>query len=281
MDTRLLSSVCVGVVLIGAGLSSGCGPEREATAAALLPANAPASGASTRVEAPTSEPRLKELRQLTFGGENAEAYWSFDGRQLIFQAHHGEGCDQIYRLPLDGVTRPTSAADAPEPVLVSTGKGATTCSYFLPGDREIIYASTHLGGDACPPKPDRSQGYVWALYPSYDIFKAGADGSNLKQLTSTPGYDAEATVCKKDGSIVFTSVRDGDIELYRMNADGGDVKRLTSTPGYDGGAFFNDDCSKIVWRASRPKGAALDDFKSLLSKNLVRPSKLELYVANA
>lgn len=233
-----------------------------------------ASVSPPRASAPpvvtSNEPRLADLKQLTFGGENAEAYWSFDGKQLIFQAHQGEGCDQIYRMPIGG-----------KPILVSTGKGSTTCSYFLPGDREIIYASTHLGGDACPAKPDHSQGYVWALHDSYDIFRANADGSNLRQLTKSPGYDAEATVCKQDGSIVFTSVRDGDIELYRMNADGSDVRRLTHTPGYDGGAFFNDDCSKLVWRASRPKGPALDEFKGLLAKGLVRPSKLELYVANA
>lgn len=224
--------------------------------------------------APTAVPgetHLSDLKQLTQGGENAEAYWSFDGQQLIFQAHHGEGCDQIYRMPITGAS----------PQLVSTGKGATTCSYFLPGDKEIIYASTHLGGEACPPKPDHSQGYVWALHDSYDIFRANADGSSLRQLTNTPGYDAEATVCKKDGSIVFTSVRDGDIDLYRMNADGSNVRRITNTPGYDGGAFFNDDCSKLVWRASRPKGPALEEFRSLLAKHLVRPSKLELYVANA
>ncbi len=166
-------------------------------------------------------------------------------------------------------------------MLVSTGKGATTCAYFLPGDQEIIYGSTHLGGEQCPPKPDHSQGYVWALHDSYDIFRANADGSNVRRLTETPGYDAEATVCKKDGSIVFTSVRDGDLELYRMNTDGSGVKRLTHNPGYDGGAFFNDDCSRLVWRASRPKGEELEQYRLLLSQNLVKPSKLELYVANA
>ncbi len=247
----------------------GCGSAPNTAPNAPAPASSSATAPSATLP-PSKEPHLQALRQITQGGENAEAYWSFDGKQLIFQAHHGEGCDQIYRMPL-----------GQPPVRVSTGKGATTCSYFLPGDQQIIYASTHLGGDACPPKPDHSQGYVWGLYDSYDIFKANADGSNLTQLTKTPGYDAEATVCKKDGSIIFTSVRDGDIDLYRMNADGSNVKRLTSTPGYDGGAFFNDDCSKIVWRASRPKGPALDEFKSLLAKHLVRPSLLELYVANA
>lgn len=220
------------------------------------------------------EGHFADLRQLTFGGENAEAYWAFSGQQLIFQASPpGAGCDQIYRMNI--ATRPAQVAR------VSTGQGATTCAYFLPGDREIVYASTHLGGATCPPKPDRSQGYVWALYPSYDIFRANADGSGLRALTSTPGYDAEATVCGVDGSIIFTSVRDGDLDLYRMNADGSDVKRLTNEPGYDGGAFFNADCSKIVWRASRPAGQQLADYQTLLGQGLVRPTKLELYVANA
>jgi Tol biopolymer transport system component len=259
---------CLGTVAVIA--ACGGNPENvgrlptaaRATSATATPveANAPAS----------KEPHLRDVKQLTFGGENAEAYWSFDGQQLILQAHAGEGCDRIYRLT------PGST-----PVPVSSGKGATTCAYFLPDDREVIYASTQLAGDACPPKPDHSQGYVWALYDSYEIFRANADGSNARQLTSSPGYDAEATVCKKDGSIVFTSVRDGDIELYRMNADGSGVKRLTNAPGYDGGAFFNEDCTKLVWRASRPKGPALDEFKALLAKGLVRPTKLELYVGNA
>ncbi|HKO89924.1 MAG TPA: hypothetical protein VJU61_02160, partial [Polyangiaceae bacterium] len=211
--------------------------------------------------------------QLTQGGENAEAYWSFDSTKLIYQAHEGDGCDQIYvRSALDPASKPQ---------LVSTGKGATTCAYFLPGDKEIIYASTHLGGAACPNKADQTQGYVWAIYDSYDIFRANADGSKLRQLTKTPGYDAEGTVCPVDGSIIFTSVRDGDLELYRMDADGKNVKRLTSTPGYDGGAFYSNDCKKIVWRASRPTGSELEDYQKLLKKGLVRPTKLELFVSNA
>jgi Tol biopolymer transport system component len=223
------------------------------------------------------EVRLAELRQLTFGGENAEAYWSFDGKQLSFQARRGEmGCDRIFRMTVD----PLAQASAERQV--SSGQGATTCAHFLPGNQELIYASTHLGGEACPPKPDHSMGYVWALYDSYDIFKVQADGSGLTRLTEAPGYDAEGTVCAKDGSIVFTSVRDGDLELYRMDKDGKNVRRLTQAPGYDGGAFFNADCTKIVWRASRPKpGKELDDYNGLLARGLVRPTKLELYVANA
>jgi Tol biopolymer transport system component len=221
------------------------------------------------------EEHLTDLRQLTHGGENAEAYWSPDGRELILQARPtGSGCDRIFRLRL--------ADDPPVLVPVSSGQGATTCSFFLPGNQGVVFASTHLGGAACPPRPDRSQGYVWALYDTYDIFRANADGTGVTRLTDTHGYDAEGTVCPKDGSIIFTSVRDGDLDLYRMDADGNNLRRLTSTVGYDGGAFFNGDCTKIVWRASRPKpGKDLDEYKRLLSRGLVRPNKLEIYVANA
>ncbi len=248
--------------------------------------------AAAGVSVPTTgalpqEKHLADLRQLTLSGENAEAYWSFDGTQLILQSR-GTGdaeCDRIHRMPLAGIVPPPpggARSVVPPLIPVSSGKGATTCSYFMPGNQQVIYASTHLGGDACPPKPDHSLGYVWALYDTYDIFKADVDGKNVVRLTDVKGYDAEGTVCAKDGSIIFTSTRDGDIELYRMDSDGKNVKRLTSTPGYDGGAFFNADCSKIVWRASRPKpGKELDDFKKLLAQGLVRPSKLELYVANA
>jgi len=243
-------------------------------------ASAPAKSTIASREKPDAairpdEVHLADLRQLTHGGENAEAYWSSDGHELVLQARPtGSGCDRIFRMRL--------ADDPPVLLPVSSGQGATTCSYFLPGNQGVIFASTHLGGAACPPRPDRSQGYVWALYDSYDIFRANVDGTGLTRLTDTPGYDAEATVCQKDGSIIFTSVRDGDLDLYRMDQDGKNVRRLTSTVGYDGGAFFNDDCTKIVWRASRPQeGRDLDAYKSLLARGLVRPTKLEIYVANA
>jgi Tol biopolymer transport system component/Iap family predicted aminopeptidase len=241
-------------------------------------APAPAASPPARDLALPAETHLANLRQLTFGGENAEAYWSWAGNALVLQARPPEaGCDRIFRLPLAPDGRPSGAM-----LPVSSGRGATTCSFFLPGDRELIYASTEAGGAACPPRPDHSQGYVWALYPDYDIYRANADGSAARRLTTTPGYDAEGTVCGKDGSIVFTSTRDGDIDVYRMDADGKNVKRLTHDIGYDGGAVFDADCSHIVWRASRPKpGKPLDDYKHLLAQNLVRPSKLELYVADA
>ncbi|MGO9830767.1 MAG: M20/M25/M40 family metallo-hydrolase [Myxococcaceae bacterium] len=245
-----------------------------AALSALGLAAAPAIPASPKpYPAEAGETHLADLRQLTFGGENAEAYWSFDGKELVFQARGpGEDCDRIWRLPLQ---QPL------QPVPVSSGQGATTCAYFLPGNQDLIYASTHLGGPNCPPPPDRSKGYVWALHPAYDIFRAHKDGTGLQRLTATPGYDAEGTVCARDGSIIFTSVRDGDLDLYRMDSDGKNVRRLTDTPGYDGGAFFSPDCTKIVWRASRPVGAELAEYRELLARNVVRPTKLEIWVANA
>jgi Tol biopolymer transport system component len=246
-------------ILLAASLSPGAG-------VAQSPALAPPAG--------SREAHLAEIRQLTFGGENAEAYWSPDGRQLTFQSTRPPyGCDQIFRMPAGG---------AGEPALVSTGKGRTTCSYFTRDGQRILYSSTHHASEACPPPPDRSQGYVWPIDPAYEIWNARPDGSDLVRMTDNGAYDAEATVCPADGSIVFTSTRDGDLELYRMNADGTGVRRLTNTPGYDGGAFFSADCSKLVWRASRPReGPELEDYRRLLDKGLIRPNKLEIWVADA
>lgn len=218
------------------------------------------------------ETLLANLKQLTFGGENAEAYFSFDGKKLIFQSTQGYSCDQIFTIHIDGTDRK----------LVSTGKGRTTCSYFLPGDQRVLYASTHLGGDECPPVPDRSEGYVWPIYESYDIFEANLDGSDLKRITDNPGYDAEATVSPDGKRIVFTSVREGDLDLYSMNIDGSDVKRLTSELGYDGGAFFSPDSKKLCFRAAHPtKPEDIERYKRLLKKGLIEPRGLELYVMDA
>jgi len=239
--------------------------------------------AATSLKHP-GEVHFGDIRQLTFGGENAEAYWSPDGSELIFQSTRGRlQCDQIFRLPVPSMKSGGEGdGGLAEPQLVSTGEGRTTCAYFTADGQRILYSSTHGASPECPPVPDRSKGYVWAIYDSFEIYSARPDGSDLKRLTDNDHYDAEATVCPQDGSVVFTSTRDGDLELYRMNEDGSDVQRLTHTPGYDGGAFFSRDCSKIVWRASRPReGEELDDFRALLAQGLVRPSKLEIWVANA
>lgn len=235
-------------------------------------ATAPLSGAVSRPTDPR-ERHLANLRQLTFRGENAEAYFSFDGRGLIFQSTRPPfACDQIFAMNLEGG----------DVRLLSTGRGRTTCAYFLPDNRRYLYASTHLGGHECPPRPDLSQGYVWALYPTYDVYVASLDDPTPLRLTTTPGYDAEATVSPRGDRIVFTSVRDGDLELYTMALDGSDVRRITHDAGYDGGAFFSPDGSKLVWRASRPApGAETDEYRRLLAQGLVRPSKLDIYVADA
>lgn len=219
------------------------------------------------------EVHLADVVQLTSGGENAEAYWSPDGERLVFQSTRPPyACDQIFTMPSRRVE---------EPSLVSTGQGLTTCAYYLyPEGERILYASTHAGSPTCPARPDFSQGYVWRLDPDYEIWSARADGTDLVRLTDSPGYDAEATVCPLDGTVIFTSTRDGDLELYTMRPDGGDVKRLTHTPGYDGGAFFSADCRQIVWRASRPEGEALDEYRRLLGENLIRPNHLEIWVAD-
>ncbi|HUP42896.1 MAG TPA: hypothetical protein VM599_06765, partial [Thermoanaerobaculia bacterium] len=229
-------------------------------------------------EEPLRDPRethLADLVQLTDGGENAEGYWSPDGTELVFQATRGEhACDQIFRIAADG---------SGEPVLVSTGEGRTTCAYFsFPEGDRILYSTTHLAAPECPPPADRSGGYVWALYETFDVVSVAPDGSDLVRLTDAPGYDAEATVCPVDGRVIFTSVRDADLELYVMAPDGSEVTRLTDTPGYDGGAFFSPDCSRIVWRASRPRTEReLAEYRELLEQGLIRPGRLELWTANA
>jgi TolB protein len=223
--------------------------------------------------ASSQEKHLRNLRQLTFGGQNAEAYFSADGTKLIFQSSHGDvKCDQIFVMNLDGSDQH----------MVSTGKGRTTCSYFYPDGKKLLYASTHLASAECPPRPDFSQGYVWAVYAGYDIFTANPDGSDLKQLTSTPGYDAEATISLDGKKIVFTSLRNGDLDIYSMDADGKHVKQLTHELGYDGGPFYSPDGNWIVYRAYHPQSEKeISVYKELLENNLIRPTSLELWKMKA
>jgi len=223
------------------------------------------------------EKHLRNIKQLTFGGDNAEAYWSFDGSSITFQSTSeqlGTACDQIFYMdPFRNTT----------PKMISTGKGRTTCSYFLPGDTTVVYASTHQGNEACPPVPERrSDGkYVWPIYPDFDIYVTDLDGRIVSQLTNEPGYDAEATVSPQGDKIVFTSLRSGDLELYTMNIDGSDVRQITNTLGYDGGAFFSPDGTKLIFRASRPiTEEEIKVYKDLLSEGLVMPTQMELFICN-
>ena len=219
------------------------------------------------------EKHLRNIRQLTFGGTNAEAYFSFDDKKLIFQSTRPPfECDQIFVMNSDGTGQ----------TLVSTGKGVTTCGYIFPDSKKILYASTHSAGETCIPRPDKSKGYVWGVYGAYDIYTANIDGSGAKVLASTSGYDAEATISPEGDKIIFTSSRDGDLELYSMNLDGSNVARLTHDIGYDGGSFFSWDGKRIVYRAYHPKAdSEITEYKALLSEQLVKPSKMEIFVSDS
>jgi Tol biopolymer transport system component len=268
VNHRFLAVLTVSAVVLGCGSEAA----EDTPAADVSPAaNLAGEGIAIHFE---GESHLQNVRQLTAGGQNAEAYWAFDGSALIYQAKkEGMECDQIFVL--DPHTAETS--------MVSTGEGRTTCSYFYPSGDEIIYSSTHHHDAFCPAEPDFSQGYVWPIYKTYDVFIANADGSNLRQLTTEDGYDAEATVSPTGDRVVFTSDRNGDLDLYSMNLDGTDVVQLTNRLGYDGGAFYSPDGSQIIWRAHYPEEGSPEaaDYVRLLQQGLIRPSTLEVYVMDA
>src|SRR6185503_3017955 len=235
------------------------------TAPARLPA-------VIQLDAAPGESHLGNIRQLTNGGENAEAYFSADGQWLIFQStRDGRSCDQQYIM---------RSSDGGQLHRVSHGTGKTTCGYFIDGGRRILYASTHAADSTCPPRPDPSRGYVWRLDP-FDLYTADSDGSNRHHLTSNGVYTAEATLSPDGRTLVFTSLKDGDLELYTMNVDGSNVRRLTNAPGYDGGAFFSPDGKHIVYRAWHPTGDSLRAYQTLLTQGLVRPNRMEIFVMNA
>ena len=229
------------------------------------------------------EKYFKNVRQLTFGGDNAEAYWSYDGKSIVFQKTNpkeGVFCDQIFAGKV-----PVTDAQKFTPKMIGTGKGRSTCAYFLPDGKHIIYASTHLGADSCPPTPDRAKygnKYIWPLYNSYDIFMADMSGKIVQQITSAKGYDAEATLSPDGKKMIYCSDKSGDLELYVMDLKSGKEIRVTNELGYDGGAWFSPDGTKIVWRASRPKTPeAIAEYKSLLAEGMVAPTNMEVFVANA
>ena len=227
------------------------------------------------------EKHLQNIKQLTFGGDNAEAYFSFDDTRLVFQLKNpdiGIDCDQIYVTDWEN-----DNMEKKLPPMVSTGLGRTTCSYFMPGDTTVIYASTHLGDDNCPKEPEKREdgAYVWPIYSDFDIFVADLKGNIIKQLTDAPGYDAEATISPQGDKIVFTSDRTGDLELYTMDIDGSNIKQVTFGLGYDGGAFFSPDGTKLIFRSSRPESnEEIKVYKQLLSEGLVKPTKMELFICN-
>ena len=220
----------------------------------------------------SGEVHLRNIRQLTFGGQNAEAYFSRSGRQIIFQRQEADsGCDQEFVMNVDGTGLHR----------VSSGKGRTTCGYFFDDDRRIFYSTTEHGGAACPPRPDYSKGYVWALY-NYDVYVATADGQGARRITTNPGYDAEGTLSPDGKTIVFTSLRNGDLDIYTMDVRGGNLKRLTHTLGYDGGPFFSPDGKQIGYRAYHPQTAAdSSDYRALIAQNLVRPVRMDIWVMDA
>lgn len=233
----------------------------------------------TEISPAAAEKHLGKLRQLTFGGDNAEAYWSFDGKSLTFQSNNaawGLSCDQIFSANVDSFIDSSF-----RPQIISTGSGRTTCSFYMPDGKSILFSSTHAGSKACPVVPDHSKGYVWPVYDSYDIYTADLKGKITGQLTNYKGYDAEATVSPDGKSIVFTSTRSGDLELWIMDIDGKNPRQITKELGYDGGAFFSPDSKKLVFRASRPKTEAeVKHYKDLLSQGLVEPTAMELFTIN-
>lgn len=250
---RNLSTICLALLL---ATSCETGPEPVGTENAAEPGD-----------------YLANISQLTFGGQNAEAYWSPDGSKLVFQStRDGTACDQIYVMNADGSDQR----------MVSTGRGVTTCGYFLPDGEGILYASTHLAGDNCPPRPDRSQGYVWPVHAGYDLFLTDTAGAEPKRLTDSEGYDAEGTINWKHGRIVYTSMASGDLDLWSMNIDGTDRTRLSTAYGYDGGAFYSPDGDLLVMRANHPQeGADADRYGELLAQNLTAPMKMEIFLGNA
>ena len=246
--------------LMAAALLSAAACDRAAPAPAVL------------VDAEPGETRLSNIRQLTFGGENAEAYWSQDGEWITFQStRDGRTCDQQYVMRADG-----SGVRQ-----VSDGRGKVTCGWFIPGTDRLFFSSTTAHDASCPARPSASQGYVWPL-DKYDFYTVNRDGTDMQRLTHYDVYTAEGILSPDGKTIVFTSMKDGDLDIYTMNVDGTNVRRLTNTPGYDGGPWWSPDGTKIVYRAHHPRDTTeLREYQELLAQGLIRPSKVELFVMNA
>lgn len=219
------------------------------------------------------ERHLRNIRQLTRVGSNAEAYWNPDGKRIVFQStREGHPCDQLYTMKPDGSAQKR----------VSNGKGRVTCGWFLPGGR-LVYASTHGAAPDCPEAPPFTPGtYRWPVFPGYDLWVANADGTTPRPLVPSPGYDAEATASPDGKWLVFTSERSGDIDLWKVRMDGSGLQRLTDGVGYDGGAVFSPDGRQIAWRTNYPVGAeATAKYQELLKQHLVEPMQMDIWVMDA
>ncbi|MBI1757547.1 MAG: PD40 domain-containing protein [Fimbriimonas ginsengisoli] len=216
------------------------------------------------------EPHLRNVRQLTFGGQNAEAYWNLEGTKLIFQSSQPEYPDeQIFTMNIDGSDKR----------LVSTGKGRCTCSYYMPDGKHIVFSSTHATQPGPQPPVDRSKGYVWMVNPHYAMYRANPDGSDLTPLIRRDGYVAETTIAPNGKFMTFTGSWEGDLDIYRCDLDGKHIKRLTHEVGYDGGPFVSWDSKWIVYRRDAERTPAeVEDYKKLLADHLVRPTHLELWI---
>ena len=285
-NAPLRSSFCLSILALTA--LAACRSEKPAQASANAPSSSTASEACPIPRAfacdeliRPGEKHFTHLWRVTENVENAaEGYWSFDGKRLTMQATpDGKSCDQIY------VTGLNRSVDEGRVVPISNGHGVTTCSYFMPGDRELLYASTHAFQFDCPPKPDMSHGYVWSIHPEYDIYVRDLETGKERALTTEWGYDAEATVSPIGDRMVFTSTRSGDLELWTCDLAGHDLKQVTNEVGYDGGAYFSHDGKELVFRSTAftpgKEAAEQAEYKALLKSWLVRPTHMEIMLCNA
>lgn len=230
--------------------------------------------ASAPVPSIPGEVHLKNVRQLTFGGQNAEAYLDVAGKRLIYQSNQSDYVDeQVLTMNLDGSGKR----------IVSTGKGRCTCAYFIPRSNRIMFSSTHATQPGAQPSVDMSKGYVWMVNEHYALYSAKEDGSDLKPVIVKPGaYVAETTISPDGKYMVWTSDFEGDLEIYRSNIDGTNIKRLTNDIGYDGGPFISWDGKHIVYRRTHFTGTeSVSDYKDLLNKHLVRPTAMDIWIMDA
>ncbi len=219
------------------------------------------------------EGHLSNLQQLTFGGQNAESYWNLDASKIVFQARiPGYPDEQIFTMNPDGSDKK----------LVSTGLGRCTCSYFTPDGKYIYFSSTHEYNRGAQAPPDMSKGYVWVVNPWFALYRVPVSGGKPEQVLRRFGYIAETTIAPDGSYMTFTGGFNGELDIYRSNLDGTNIRKLTDEPGYDGGPFVSWDSKTIVYRRDTiDSETELNDFRTLLKQNMVRPGKLEIWIMNA